>query len=162
MEALREIVRNYGACTTRAMLDEVIKQEKKHLEEQLRDCNLYMSGQVDVGILDHIESKISSVEEQLSAARCAPTSTKAAQRAAEAAKRAALTAAGTNPRDKLTKENLEKWLGEGKSYSQIAREEVGLRQEEVSAAAKKYNLKQQKRSTSQEITVTKEESEEKP
>ena len=160
MDILRKIIQQYGACTARAMLDEAIKQEQQELEGRLKDINLYMSGQVEVGVLQQIESSISSVEEQLSKT----PSLKAAQRAAEAAKRAELTAAGVNPHEKLTRENLEKWLSEGKSFSQIARDEVGLRQEEVSTAAKKYNLKQQKQkhSTSQEITVTKENSEEKP
>lgn len=152
MDTLRELIQIYGACTTRAMLDEVIAQERKAIEERMKDFTLYMSGQVETGVLQQIETKISSVEEQLSKV----PSTKAAQRAAEAAKRAELAATGTNPRDKLTKENLEKWLGEGKSFSQIAREEVGLRQEEVSAAAKKYNLKPQK--TQQTLLVTKEQS----
>jgi hypothetical protein len=137
MEILRDLISIHGACATRAMLDEVIKQEQKHLEERMKDINLYMSGQVEVGVFAAIESKMSSVEEQFSKA---PTA-KAEQRAAEAAKRAELAAAGVNPRDQLTKENLEKWLAEGNTFSQIAREKVGLRQEEVSAAAKKYGLK---------------------
>jgi PIN domain nuclease of toxin-antitoxin system len=151
MDTLREVVETYGACATRAMLDEVIKQEQKNLEERMKDINLYMSGQVEVGVISAVETKISSIEEQLAAKQ---PSAKAEQRAKEAAKRAELTAAGTNPHEKLTKENLEKWLKEGKSYSQIARDEVGLRQEEVSAAAKKYNLKPKK--AQQTLLVTKE------
>ena len=155
MDILQELVRTYGACATQTMLSEVIHEEQKYLASRMKDINLYMSGQVEVGTLEQIESKISSVEEQLS--KAAPSS-KATQRAAEAAKRMALEAAGESPRDKLTKESLEKWLKEGKSFSQIAREEVGLRQEEVSAAAKKYNLKPLKQTTKHEqsVTVTKE------
>lgn len=148
MDILRKIIQQYGACTARAMLDEAIKQEQQELEIRLKDINLYMSGQVEVGVLQQIESSISSVEEQLSKA----PSLKAAQRAAEAAKRAELIAAGIDPREKLTCENLEKWLSEGKSFSQIARDEVGLRQEEVSAAAKKYKLKP-KQTQKAEISV---------
>jgi hypothetical protein len=136
------------------MLDEVIKQEQKHLEERMKDINLYMSGQVEVGVISAVETKISSIEEQLSAKQ---PSAKAEQRAREAAKRAELMAAGTNPHEKLTKENLEKWIKEGKSYSEIARDEVGLRQEEVSAAAKKYNLKPKKQQKAEQtLLVTKE------
>jgi hypothetical protein len=151
VRTLWELVTTHGACATRAILDEVIKQEQKHLEERMKDIKLYMSGQVEVGVITAVETKISSIEEQLAAKQ---PSAKAEQRAAEAAKRAELTAAGTNPREKLTKENLEKWLNEGKSFSQIARDEVGLRQEEVSAAAKKHNLKPKK--VQPTLNVTKE------
>jgi hypothetical protein len=150
MDTLRELIQIHGACATRAMLDEAIKQEQQELESRLKDINLYMSGNIETGTLDYIQSKISSVEEQLSKA----PSSKAAQRAAEAAKRAELTAAGVDPHDKLTRENLQKWLNEGKSFSQIARDEVGLRQEEVSAAVKKYKLKPQKEQPT--LLVTKE------
>lgn len=140
MEILRELIQIHGACATRAMLDEAIKQEHIALQARLQDITLYMSETPqEQAVLQVIESKISSVEEQLS------KSAKAEQRAAESAKRAQLSTAGINPRDQLTKENLERWLREGKSFSQIAREEVGLRQEEVSAAAKKYGLKAQKK-----------------
>ncbi len=151
MEILRDLVSTHGACATRAMLDEVIKQEQKHLENRLKDISLYMSETPSVqATIEVIETKLSSVAEQLS------KSAKAEQRAAEAAKRVELSAAGIDPHAKLTKENLEKWLADGKSFSQIAREEVGLRQEEVSAAAKKYNLKPIKKSTERIVTITKE------
>ncbi len=154
MDILRSIIQKYGACATRSMLDEAIKLEKADLEERMKDITLYLSGQVEEGTIQTIEAKVSSVQEQL-----AKASNKAEQRAAEAAKRAELTTAGVNPRDKLTKQNLEKWLAEGKSFSQIAREEVGLRQEEVSAAAKKYDLKPAKKCKEQppQIQVLKEE-----
>jgi hypothetical protein len=151
MEILRELIHIHGACATRAMLDEAIRQEHIALQARLQDITLYMSGQVEVGVITAVETKIASIEEQLAVKQ--PTA-KAEQRAREAAKRAELIAAGTNPHEKLTKENLEKWIQEGKSFSQIAREEVGLRQEEVSAAAKKYNVKPQKSQPT--LLVTKE------
>ncbi len=170
MEQLRELVRIHGALATRAMLDEVIKQEQKILEQRLKEINLYMSevqaeigspsvreasllymsgAQLEQSTINVIETKISSIEEKLT-----QRTPKAEQRAAEAAKRAELTQAGIDPRDRLTKENLQKWLAEGKTFSQIAREEVGLRQEEISAAAKKYGLKPEKESV--KVTITKE------
>ncbi len=84
---------------------------------------------------------------------------KAEQRKKENAKRKELEEAGINPSTLLTKENLEQWLSAGKTYSQIAREEVGMREEDVSAAAKKHGLSSQKatRLTGREnIVVTKE------
>ncbi len=84
---------------------------------------------------------------------------KAEQRRKEAAKRRELEAEGINPTSLLTKENLSQWLAAGKTYSQIAREDVGMREEDVSAAAKKHGLSSQKtaRLTGKEnVIVTKE------
>lgn len=69
---------------------------------------------------------------------------KAEQRKKEAAKRQELEANGITPTSLLTKENLEQWLASGKTFSQIAREDVGMREEDVSAAAKKHGLSSQK------------------
>ena len=82
---------------------------------------------------------------------------KAEQRRKEAAKRRELEGQGINPTSLLTKENLSTWLSEGKTYSQIAREDVGLREEDVSAAAKKHGLSSQRRITGKEnVMVIKE------
>lgn len=148
METLRQLIRTHGACATQTLLEEAIKLEQAELEDRMKDINLYLSGQIEEGVIQSIEAKVSSVQIQMTKA-----SSKAEQRAAEAAKRAELATAGVNPRDKLSKQNLEKWLGEGKSFSQIAREEVGLRQEEVSAAAKKYDLKPTKKDKGKDNTL---------
>ncbi len=155
MDILRDLVNTHGACATRSMLDEVIRQMQEELKQRIEDVNLYMSGKIEEGTVNSILIKASSVEEQLKESK----SSKAEQRAAEAAKRAELSTAGINPRDQLTRENLQRWLGEGKSFSQIAREEIGLRQEEISAAAKKFGLKQTRKVDKSEsvVNVTKEE-----
>jgi hypothetical protein len=88
---------------------------------------------------------------------------KAEQRRKEAAKRRELESQGINPTSLLTKENLSQWLTEGKTYSQIARDDVGLREEDVSAAAKKHGLSSQRRLTGKEnVIVTKEPSASQP
>jgi hypothetical protein len=51
-----------------------------------------------------------------------------------------LTEKGIKPESLLTKENLTKWLGEGKSYMRIAREDVGVPENEISAIAKTFGL----------------------
>jgi hypothetical protein len=83
---------------------------------------------------------------------------KAEQRRKEATKRKELETQGINPTSLLTKENLASWLSAGKTYSQIAREEVGLREEDVSAAAKKHGLSSQRRQPTgkEQVIVTKE------
>jgi hypothetical protein len=149
MEILRDLVNTYGACATRTMLDEVISQVQQDLKTRMEDINLYLSGKVEEGAIATILNKAASVEEHVKETKSA----KAEQRAAEAAKRAELQAAGVAPRDQLTKENLQRWLGEGKTFSQIAREEVGLRQEEVSAAAKKFGLKAPRKTEKETPTV---------
>ena len=51
-----------------------------------------------------------------------------------------LTEKGIKPESLLTKENLSKWLSEGMSYMRIAREQVGLPENEISAIAKTFGL----------------------
>lgn len=50
-----------------------------------------------------------------------------------------LSAKGTDPTTLLTRENLQGWLKEGKSYNSIARD-VGLHESIVSKAAKEFGL----------------------
>lgn len=47
---------------------------------------------------------------------------------------------GIHPESLLTKENLSKWLGEGMSYMRIAREQVGVHENEIAAIAKTFGL----------------------
>jgi hypothetical protein len=53
-------------------------------------------------------------------------------------------------KDLLTKENLKKWIeDEGRTYSYIAREHVGCKDTEVSAAAKAFNIE----NTRKQVTI---------
>lgn len=65
------------------------------------------------------------------------------QKEAVQKKRAEMLASGIKPESLLTKENLEKWLGQGMSYQKIAREYVGVPENEVSAIAKAFGLQSQ-------------------
>lgn len=56
------------------------------------------------------------------------------------AKRKELEEQGIIPESLLTKENLEKWLNSGKTYQGIAREYVGVHENDISFVAKKYGL----------------------
>lgn len=51
-----------------------------------------------------------------------------------------LTEKGIKPESLLTKENLSQWLGEGMSYMRIARELVGVPENEIAAVAKTFGL----------------------
>jgi hypothetical protein len=48
---------------------------------------------------------------------------------------------GIDPYSLLTKENLECWINQGKSYMKIAREFVGLSDTIISESARKFHLK---------------------
>jgi len=66
---------------------------------------------------------------------------KAWQKEQEEKKRKENEAKGIKPKDLLTKENLQKWYGEeNRTFSYIAREYVGCKDTEVSAAVKLYNI----------------------
>lgn len=62
------------------------------------------------------------------------------QKAEVLKKKKELEAKGIKPESLLTKENLTKWLEEGMSYQRIAREHVGVSENEVSAVAKTFGL----------------------
>lgn len=57
-----------------------------------------------------------------------------------AKKRKELESKGIKPETLLTKDNLEKWLAEGLSYMRIAREKVGIHENEISTIAKTLGL----------------------
>lgn len=66
------------------------------------------------------------------------------QREAVQKKRSELDAKGIKPESLLTKENLENWINQGMSYQRIAREFVGVPDNEVSAIARSFGLQSQK------------------
>lgn len=51
-----------------------------------------------------------------------------------------LTEKGIKPESLLTKDNLTEWLGKGMSYMRIAREVVGVHENEIAAIAKTFGL----------------------
>ncbi len=66
--------------------------------------------------------------------------TKAKHREEVAKKNKELLEKGIRPESLLTKENLTQWLGQGMSYMKIAREQVGVHENEVAAMAKNFGL----------------------
>ncbi len=66
--------------------------------------------------------------------------TKAKHRELVAEKNKELVAKGIKPESLLTKENLSLWLSQGLSYMRIAREHVGVHENEISALAKTFGL----------------------
>jgi hypothetical protein len=66
--------------------------------------------------------------------------TKAKHREEVLKKHKELTEKGIRPESLLTKDNLNKWLGEGMSYMRIARECTGVHENEIAAIAKTFGL----------------------
>ena len=62
------------------------------------------------------------------------------QKEAVAKKRKELEDKGITAKSLLTKENLQKWIGEGCTYSKIARDYTGCTDAEIAAAAKEFGL----------------------
>jgi hypothetical protein len=52
-----------------------------------------------------------------------------------------LVSKGITPKSLLNKDNLEKWVKEGLSYTQIARDHVGIDAEEIGVIAKGFGIK---------------------
>lgn len=73
-----------------------------------------------------------------------PKFDKEEQKEAVQKKRSELIAQGIVPESLLTKENLEKWIGQGMSYQRIARDFVGVPDHEVSVIAKTFGLQSAK------------------
>ena len=65
---------------------------------------------------------------------------KAKHREAVAEKYKELVSKGIKPESLLTKENLTSWLSQGLSYMRIAREHVGIHENEISVIAKNFGL----------------------
>jgi hypothetical protein len=68
-----------------------------------------------------------------------PTDVKQLDKIEVEKKRQELLAKGIQPESVLTKENLQKWLAEGKSYMKIAKE-TGVKDTQVGAMAKSFGL----------------------
>jgi hypothetical protein len=65
---------------------------------------------------------------------------KAKHREEVAKKHKEVSEKGIKPESLLTKENLTQWLGSGMSYMRIAREIVGVHENEIAAVAKTFGL----------------------
>jgi predicted nucleic acid-binding protein len=117
----------------------VEKVEKVEKEEKVSVVDIIEDEEVDVEN-SVVENDVKEVVEEKKYRD--PKEMKAWQKGQEEKKRAENLAKGINPKDLLTKENLQKWYGEeGRTFSYIAREYVGCKDSEVSQAVKQYDIK---------------------
>jgi hypothetical protein len=92
---------------------------------------------IDTVKKEPIEKKISIEKQKLYAEVKA---VKDNQKEAVAKKHKELEEKGITAKSLLTKENLQKWIGEGCTYSKIARDYTGCTDGEIAAAAKEFGL----------------------
>lgn len=92
---------------------------------------------IDTVKKEPVEKKVSIEKQKLYAEVKA---VKDNQKEAVAKKRKELEEKGITAKSLLTKENLQKWIGEGCTYSKIARDYTGCTDAEIAAAAKEYGL----------------------
>lgn len=107
---------------------------KTELEEQSEDVQLSLEN-------TELKDVIVTVSEKANHFRD-PKEMKEFQKNAVEAKRKENEAAGLNPSDFLTKENLRLWIEEeGKTYAWVAREKAGCPETQVAAQAQMMGLK---------------------
>lgn len=121
---------------------QIVKEEKKNVEKEVipevKDAN---------EVVDLPNDSEEKTEEKKYRD---PKEMKVWQKEQEDKKRKENEAKGIKPKDLLTKENLKKWIeDEGRTYSYIAREHVGCKDTEVSAAAKAFNIE----NTRKQVTI---------
>jgi len=161
-DELNIIIGKYGIVTIHKMLEKKMKDDYAYLKKLFEKETIAkpkdkvtpkeMNAEDEIVVVD--EENIVSLIEELRTPKETVESTqstqskskdpkemKAWQKAEEDKKRKEQEAKGINPKDLLTKENLKKWyVDDGKTFAFIAREYVGCKDTEVSAAAKLYGL----------------------
>lgn len=87
-----------------------------------------------------IQAKREMIQTQLDDQAAGEKFSKAKHKEQVIKKQKELLEKGIKPESLLTKDNLTKWLGEGMSYMRIAREQVGVPENEIAALAKSFGL----------------------
>ena len=115
----------------------VIEIEPPHLELPPTEETIEKVAPRDPSLKEVV---IQAKKEMIAGGETTEVFTKAKHREDVAKKNKELVEKGIKPESLLTKENLTKWLGQGMSYMKIAREEVGLPENQISAMAKQFGL----------------------
>ncbi len=142
-EGIRSLFMKYGIMKVRL----AVEHECKELYESLR--KIYETKEVVEEPVEEVkevvkepvkESKEEKKENYAVKSAEEIKEMKAKHREAVQKKRAELEGKGIKPEDLLTKENLSKWLQSGLSYQRIAREHVGVHENQISVVAKTFGL----------------------
>jgi len=121
------------------IVEDVVESVDEDLEDYIEEVVDPSVKQVVVDTVkkEPVEKKVSIEKQKLYAEVKA---VKDNQKEAVAKKRKELEEKGITAKSLLTKENLQKWIGEGCTYSKIARDYTGCTDAEIAAAAKEYGL----------------------
>ena len=143
-EELNTIIGKYGIVTVHIYLEQRIKHEynylkkffeKKVVEQKVVEQKVEKSEVVETNEPNEIVDQ--TTEKNFKD----PKEMKKWQKEMEEKKRIEQEAKGINPKDLLTKENLQKWYGEeGRTFSYISREYIGCKDTEVSNAVKTFGI----------------------
>ena len=115
----------------------VVEIEPPHLELTPSEESSFIEKSQDPSLKEVV---IQAKKELAASGETGEVFSKAKHREEVAKKNKELVEKGIKPESLLTKENLTKWLGEGKSYMRIAREDAGLPENQISAMAKQFGL----------------------
>jgi hypothetical protein len=148
-EELNALFGKYGIVSVHMYLEQRMKQdynylkkifEKKIVEQKVVEQKVVEQKVEKSEVVEPVATN-EVVEERTDKTFKDPKEMKKWQKEMEEKKRIEQEAKGVNPKDLLTKENLQKWYGEeGRTFSYISREYVGCKDTEVSNAVKIFGI----------------------
>jgi len=148
-EELNTIIGKYGIVTVHIYLEQRIKHEynylKKFFEKKVVEQKVVeekvVEQKVEKSEVVETNERNEIVDQTTEKNFKDPKEMKKWQKEMEEKKRIEQEAKGINPKDLLTKENLQKWYGEeGRTFSYISREYIGCKDTEVSNAVKTFGI----------------------
>ena len=144
-EELNALLGKYGIVPVHIYLEQRMKQDynylKKFFEKKVVEQKPVEQKPVEKSEVVEPVATNEVVEETTEKNFKDPKEMKKWQKEMEEKKRTEQEAKGINPKDLLTKENLQKWYGEeGRTFSYISREYVGCKDTEVSNAVKIFGI----------------------
>lgn len=144
-EELNTIIGKYGIVTVHMYLEQRIKHEynylKKFFEKKVVEQKVEKTNVVEKSEVVETNETNEIVDQTTEKNFKDPKEMKKWQKEMEEKKRIEQEAKGVNPKDLLTKENLQKWYGEeGRTFSYISREYIGCKDTEVSNAVKMFGI----------------------
>ena len=108
--------------------------------EESTDCSVSEEQSNTVDAPSTLKEVVIQAKKEMTQDAAGEKFSKAKHREEVTKKHKELTEKGIRPESLLTKENLSQWLGQGMSYMRIARELVGVHENEVASMAKNYGL----------------------
>lgn len=155
VEALNFVIGKFGYALVASTLHDRMKQDytfmKKYFEEkkskepkEVKEAKPVKEKEVvekEVVEPVDVEQVEQPKEEEVEPVIRTPKEIKVWQKEQEDKKRKEQESKGINPKELLTKENLQKWYAEeGRTFAYIAREYVGCKDSEVSHAVKLFDI----------------------